>query len=59
MEKSYFEARKQEDVFCPDCGKEVYSLRDDDRHDSPKFYICFKCKYIGHIGVGRVPVKES
>ncbi|MDF2615478.1 MAG: hypothetical protein K0Q47_133 [Sedimentibacter sp.] len=52
--KSYFKLSKQENVFCPKCNKVVYRLSDDKRQDSPKFYICFDCKFIGHIGVGQV-----
>lgn len=59
MEKSYFEATKQEKTFCPICGEQVYRLADDERQDSPKFNICFGCKYIGHIGVGKVNVKAK
>ncbi len=59
MEKSYFEIRKQEKVFCPNCGKEMYRLADDERYDSPKFNICFNCKYVGHIGVGIVEIKKD
>jgi len=59
MEKSYFEARKQEKTFCPKCGKELYLLIDDERRDSPKFNICFDCKFIGHVGVGIVEVKDN
>lgn len=58
MKKSYFEARKQEKVFCPNCGKEMYRLADAERDDGPRFNICFSCKFIGHIGVGIVEVKE-
>lgn len=58
MEKSYFKAKRQEKVFCPNCGEQMYRLSDDKRHDSPKFNICFKCKFIGHVGVGAVDIKE-
>jgi predicted RNA-binding Zn-ribbon protein involved in translation (DUF1610 family) len=56
--KSYFKAKKQGKVFCPMCGKELYKLSDDGRKDSPKFNICFDCKFIGHLGVGEVEVKK-
>jgi len=57
--KSYFKARKQEQTTCSKCGEPIYRLADDERQDSPKFNICFKCKIIGHIGVGEVTVSEK
>lgn len=55
--KSHFKARKQKKTYCPTCGKEVYILADDESQNSPKFLICFDCKFIGHIGIGEVQVK--
>lgn len=59
MNKSYFKVTKLEKSYCPKCNKELYSLRDDERYDSPKFNICFDCKFIGHVGVGIVEIKEE
>ncbi|WP_160198035.1 hypothetical protein [Senegalia massiliensis] len=58
MNKSYFKAAKQEKSHCPNCGNRTYKLSDEEREDSPKFNICFKCKYIGHIGVGIVTLQK-
>jgi predicted RNA-binding Zn-ribbon protein involved in translation (DUF1610 family) len=57
MAKSYFKLNKQSNVFCPKCGKETYKLADNKRKNSPRFNICFDCKFIGHIGVGEVENK--
>lgn len=56
MMRSYYKAIKQENSYCPKCGKKIYKLLDDERQDSPKFNICFECKFIGHVGVGKVEV---
>lgn len=45
-----------ESSFCPDCDKPVTLLSNGDR---PQFYLCFDCKFVGEVGVGRVePFKE-
>ncbi|WP_193774779.1 hypothetical protein [Vallitalea guaymasensis] len=57
--KSNFEATKKEKVYCPKCNKQVYLLSAKDIKDTPKFYICFDCKYIGQVGVGKVEVTNN
>lgn len=42
---------------CPNCNKTVKLLCLNDAsemHNSPAFYICFDCNFVGEIGVGRV-----
>jgi len=39
---------------CPDCGRHVDILIDTEG-DGPHFYICFQCRYVGHVGSRRIP----
>jgi len=59
LNKSYFKVTRAEKVYCHACNSEMYRLSDERGQGSPEFYICFDCKYIGHIGVGQVEVKEN
>ncbi len=52
---SKFTFFKTEISFCPNCGKNVYLLTTaGSSFGMPSFYICFDCKFIGEIGVGKV-----
>ena len=41
--------------FCPICNKNVYLLTSGrSSKGMPLFYICFDCRFVGEVGVGRV-----
>lgn len=41
--------------FCSECGETVSLLAHKDfKEKKPAFFICFNCKTIGEVGVGRV-----
>jgi hypothetical protein len=51
-----YSTTQTESSFCPDCNEPVTLLSNGDR---PQFYLCFDCKFVGEVGVGRVePFKE-
>ena len=56
--KSDYVAQRVDKVLCPACNEieNIYLLFRDNPNNSDAFYICFHCKYIGQIGVGRVEV---
>jgi predicted RNA-binding Zn-ribbon protein involved in translation (DUF1610 family) len=39
--------------YCPNCNNLVYLLCHKDG-ESPSFYICWNCHFVGEIGVGIV-----
>lgn len=53
--------RKVPRVTCPECEKHAWWLAPEDLAmvALPSFFICFECKFIGHVGVGRIPVTET
>jgi hypothetical protein len=57
---SPYELIKTDNSFCPLCKKTVSLLCPIDimPNHLPAFYICFRCKQIGQVGVGQVP-KQS
>jgi hypothetical protein len=48
---------KTESSFCPECNENAYLLTSVG-NGKPSFYICFNCKFIGEVGVGRVKKEE-
>jgi ribosomal protein S27AE len=42
---------------CPTCGKHVHLLCHDSRY-APAFFICFDCRFVGQVGVGKVEFVE-
>jgi len=45
--------------ICPECHQPVYLLTTDTLSNNPSFFICFRCKFVGHVGVGRVTHKPD
>ncbi len=52
--KSKYNLIKTTGSFCPKCDKEVYLLSHHDGIEEPAFFICFDCKTIGQVGIGKV-----
>lgn len=50
--------RKQKISHCPKCRKDVYLLSRC-VSDSPAFYICFDCKWVGLIREEQKPILEA
>jgi len=45
--------------LCPDCDRPIYHLFERSADwPAPQFYICFRCRYVGHIGHERLEVPE-
>lgn len=54
-QKSKYVIQKTDKSTCPLCGNKVRLLCDENmRKGKPAFYICFKCEFVGEIGVGDV-----
>ena len=53
-----YRLRKPDGGLCPDCASRVHMLSST-LHDRPAFYICFACKWVGHIGVGPVTKRRK
>lgn len=49
--------QRTESSFCPDCDRRVYLLTEE-TGDWPQFYLCFRCRYVGHIGHRRLGVPD-
>lgn len=45
-----------ESSFCPQCDQPVLLLSNG---DSPQFYLCWDCQWIGEVGIGTVRPLES
>lgn len=45
--------KNTESSFCPKCNTRVQLLTNE-KINSPIFFICFRCKYIGESGIGEV-----
>jgi len=58
MSESSYLVFKTESSFCPECNENAYLLTSVDKGKS-SFYICFKCTFIGEVGVGRVKVEKE
>ena len=55
IKESHYIFFKTESSFCSYCNKNVYLLTSDENtKGKSSFYICFNCKFIGEVGVGRV-----
>jgi len=53
--KSKYVIQKTEKSTCPVCGFSVDLLAETDmKRGKPAFYICFACKTVGEVGVGKV-----
>jgi len=50
-EREPYTTIQTESSFCPECNEPVTLLSNGDR---PQFYLCFDCKFVGEVGVGRV-----
>jgi hypothetical protein len=44
-------------TFCPDCDHTATLLCEEDGN-GPAFYICFSCRFVGHVGHKRLEVAE-
>jgi len=49
--------QRAESSFCPDCDRNIFLLCEEDG-EGPQFYICFRCRYVGHIGKARLEVPD-
>lgn len=45
-------------AYCPKCSRKVELLFSDETSEHAQFYICFKCKTIGQIGIGELPQND-
>lgn len=54
-----YRLRKPDGALCPDCSKPIHLLASNQLKDRPAFYICFDCKWVGHIGVGPVTKRRG
>lgn len=55
--KSPYLLTPTEKSHCPKCHRLVWilsNLKTPTGFKGPAFYVCFECKYVGHIGVGPV-----
>ncbi len=53
--KSRYILLKSELRACPLCHRECYLLTSDESSKGkPSFWICFDCKFIGEVGIGKV-----
>lgn len=43
---------------CPTCGKHVHLLSHESKY-APAFFICFDCKFVGQVGVGKVELTSG
>lgn len=56
-EKGRYRVLRAEQSSCPDCGRLVHLLTTYDC--APAFYLCFGCRFVGQVGVGRIAVPEA
>ena len=52
--KSKYVLQQTEKSFCPICSEPVSLLASDDLKRQHSFYICFLCKEVFEVGVGKV-----
>jgi len=57
--ESHYIFFKTESSFCPECSENAYLLTSDENKGKPAFYICFNCKFVGEVGVGRVRTERE
>ena len=56
-EVKIYQMEKMPKSTCPACEEKVDWLRpefDEMTDDDPSFFICFKCGFVGQVGVGSV-----
>lgn len=56
MSEDYRLIRAQQST-CPDCDRPVFLLSNGTVE--PAFYICFECRFVGRVGVGRVKLEDT